>query len=108
MIFNLNFAKDIKELASKLMVGLSRLNFDDNFSAFRVQSVTIRANDYLTIENKLTFVPDTYIICNQIGNGLVTKYTPYIGDSKRNWDSKFLYMYNHGPEDVVVSIIFMR
>lgn len=108
MKFNLNFAKDIKDMASRLMTGLSKLSFDDNFDSFRVQSVTIRANDYVSIQNKLTFVPDTYIICNQIGNGIVTKYTPFIEGSTREWDYRSLYLYNNGPDDVTVSIIFMR
>ena len=98
MKFNLSFAKDIGDLASRLMQGLTKLNFDDNFSSFKEQGVIIKNGEYVSIQNKLTFIPDSYIIVNQKGHGGVT----------REWDNNVIYLKNNGPNDVEISIIFMR
>ena len=108
MKFNLSFAKDISDLASRLMRGLTKLNFDDNFSSFRVQSVIIKNGKYITIRNELTFIPESYIIVNQKGHGVVTKYSPVIGGITKEWDENFIYLYNNGPDEVEISVIFMR
>lgn len=108
MKFNLSFAKDIGDLASRLMQGLTKLNFDDNFSSFKEQGVIIKNGQYVSIQNKLTFVPDSYIIVNQKGHGVVTKYTPIIGGITKEWDANFIYLYNNGPDDVEINVIFMR
>ena len=106
MKFNLSFAKDIGDLASRLMQGLTKLNFDDNFSSFKEQGVIIKNGEFVTIQNKLTFVPESYIIVNQKGHGVVTKHTPIIGGSTREWDNDVVYLKNNGPNDVEISVIF--
>ena len=108
MKFNLSFAKDIGDLASRLMQGLTKLNFDDNFSSFKEQGVIIKNGEYVSIQNKLTFIPDSYIIVNQKGHGIVTKHTPIIAGVTQEWDANFVYLKNNGPNDVEISIIFMR
>ena len=108
MKFNLSFAKDIGDLASRLMQGLTKLNFDDNFSSFKEQGVIIKNGEFVTIQNKLTFVPESYIIVNQKGHGVVTKDTPIIEGITREWDNDVVYLKNNGPSDVEISVIFMR
>ena len=108
MKFNLNFVKDFKDLATRLMDGLGKLSLEDNFLSFKEQSVTIKSSEYVTIQNKLTFVPDSYIIVKQKGNGIITHHTPVIGGIVRQWDKNFLYLYNNGPDEVTIDIVFMR
>ena len=72
MKFNLTSAKNVIDLAKKLMAGLNKLTVQDNLDGFLVKDLVIPANQTVSVRNELTFVPGQYIITNQIGNGLVT------------------------------------
>lgn len=101
MKFNISGIKDISGLIRILLVGLSRLSLTDNFESFEVQDIEITSGSEITIQNKLTYIPSKYIILRQKGNGLVTQ-------SDKAWTFKDIYLFNNGPDNVTVSIIFMR
>jgi len=100
MKFNLGSAKDLKELAKKLMAGLTKLNFEDNVEHQLLEDKVIIAGSTVSIENKLTFIPSKYIIVSQEGNGLVTK--------TGTWTNKTMYLKNNGAQNVTISVLFMR
>ena len=100
MKFNLVTAKTVVDLVKQLKLGLRKLTLDDNLEGFTVQDLEIEANDDVTIQNKLTFVPKQYIITSQVGNGLVTK--------TGNWNEKYLFLINNGPDTVKVTVFFTR
>lgn len=109
MKFNLTSAKDLKDLAKKLMAGLSKLSIDDNIDGFLVKDLEIPAGEIATIQNKLTFIPTQYIITNQEGNALVTRLsTNTSATSDMVWNDKYLYLKNNGSTDVKISVFFMR
>ena len=100
MKFNLVSAKTVTDLVKQLKLGLRKLSFEDNLEGFTVKDLKIKANDDVTIQNKLTFVPKQYIITSQVGNGLVTK--------TGSWTQSQLYLKNNGNEEVTITIFFMR
>ena len=100
MKFNLASIKDLVDLVNKLSIGLRQLTFEDNMDSFSVQDLEITSGDIVTIRNKLTFIPNKYIITSQIGNGVVTK--------TGTWTKDFLYLKNNGPDLVTITVIFMR
>ena len=109
MKFNLTSAKDLKDLAKKLMTGLSKLSIENNIDGFLVKNIEIPAGQIVTVRNELTFVPTQYIITNQEGNALVTRVSTNTDDtSNMVWDSNFQYLKNNGSTDVKISVFFMR
>ena len=110
MKFNLTSAKNVIDLAKKLMAGLNKLTVQDNLDGFLVKDLVIPANQTVSVRNELTFVPGQYIITNQIGNGLVTRVSTDTPDTKDMvWNSKLLYLKNNSTTtDVTVSVFFMR
>lgn len=110
MKFNLTSSTDLKDLAKKLMAGLSKLTIENNVDGFLVKDLKIPANGVASIRNELTFVPTQYIITSQIGNGLITKVNTNSDDTKDMvWNSKLLYLKNNSTTtDVTVSVFFMR
>tara|TARA_A100001037_G_scaffold305615_1_gene346498 strand:+ start:3417 stop:3761 length:345 start_codon:yes stop_codon:yes gene_type:complete len=114
MKFNLSTAKDIKDFISKLTTGLGKLTFEDNMESFIVEDIEIRSGKTVTIRNELTFVPSKYIIVSQEGHGLVTKgkerSTNSSGSFARevDWNTQNVYLKNHGPNTVTLTVVFMR
>lgn len=100
MKFSLENIFDLKQLIRHLSAGFRRLDFIDNFESFEVILV-ISAGSELKFRNQLNFVPSRAILVKQKGNGLVTQ-----GDTP--WTKDFLYMKNHGAQEVTVTYIFMR
>jgi len=100
MKFNLASIKDLVDLVNKLSIGLRQLTFEDNMDSFSVQDLEITSGDIATIRNKLTFIPNKYIITSQIGYGVVTK--------TGTWTKDLLYLQNNGPDPVTITVIFMR
>jgi len=104
MKFNLASIQDVIDLVNKLSIGLRKLTFEDNMESFSSQDLEIPVwaadGDEVSIRNKLTFIPDKYIITAQTGNGIVAK--------TGTWNKDFLYLINYGPNPVVVTVIFMR
>lgn len=83
-----------------MAVGLRDLTFTDNFKSF-TETVEIPATSETRIRNKVSFIPDSYIIVKQSGNGLVTKSTT-------EWTNDYLYLYNNGGETVTIKVVFLR
>lgn len=112
MKFNLSTVSVLSSLTKALSDGLRKLSFDDNFESFTVEDVIITTYDdtdaesvqgtTAVIQNRLTFVPTKYIIVRQKGNGMVS-----IPDTNQ-WNSKELFLINYGPDDVTISVTFMR
>ena len=100
MKFSLENLFDFKQLLRHLSTGLERLDLDNNFEGFR-EELVIPAGSELRVRNQLNFIPSTYIIGYQEGNGLITA-------SGTPWDINFLYLRNHGAEEVTATIRFLR
>lgn len=105
MKFNISTSTGLQGLIRTLTAGLNKLTLQENFENFEVTDLVIPtivgSVDYITIRNELTFIPSKYIIVKQTGNGLVTA-------ADRFWTLKEIYMKNHGPDEVTVTIMFMR
>tara|TARA_B100000902_G_scaffold399965_1_gene474068 strand:- start:4565 stop:4879 length:315 start_codon:yes stop_codon:yes gene_type:complete len=104
MKFNLSISQNLKDLITKLNMGLGKITFEDNMESFKVENIEIRSGKTVTIRNELTFIPTKYIIVSQEGHGVVTR-------SKLDgvdWNINNVFLINHGPNDVTVTVIFMR
>ena len=99
MKFNIESLGSLKQLIRELSTGLYKLTLEDNFEGFDTTQV-ITSGSEAKIRNELKFIPTRYIITMQEGNGNVTK--------SNTWTSDFLYMTNHGPDSVTVTIRFLR
>jgi len=101
MKFSLDNLQNLKLALTELATGLTRLDFIDNFRSFEIE-VTIPANTEAKLRNRLTKIPERYIIVKQVGNALVTAGTT-------PWDINFIYMQNHSAVNAVtVKLIFME
>jgi len=99
MKFNLEKIREMGKLVRDLSIGLVNLNFNDNFEGFEKELV-IPATSELQIRNNLTFIPTSYIILSQEGNGLITK--------SNTWSKDFLYLTNNGSVEVTLKIVFLK
>ena len=89
-----------------LSVGLLKINFAENFESFRVDNLIIKNGQEVAIPNQLktkanNSIPVSRIIVRQLGNGLVT-------DGTTAWTTSLVYLFNNGPDDVTVSVIFFK
>lgn len=97
-----------------LSVGLLKMNFVENFESFRVDNLLIKNGEEVAIANQFkskanNLIPSSRIIVRQqatgaignTGNGLIT-------DGLTAWNSNLVYLYNQGPEDTIVSVIFFK
>jgi len=101
MIFGLEKLSNLKELVLTLAVGLNRLDFRENFESLEVKSLKIQSGQELSVRNSLNFIPSICIIVKKQGNGNITS-----GDTEDT--TTFLYLKNHGPDEAVVNVIWMR
>ena len=102
MRFALEAAKDLKDLARQLSVGLRKLTIEDNMEILKVKDVAMTANTEISIDNTLTFIPSQYILTSQTGNALITK-----GDT--SWTISTLYLKNNdSSNDATITVIFIR
>lgn len=101
MKFRISQVSDLPTLIRELANGLRKLTFTDNFNGFKATDIVIPATSEKEVRNTLKFIPNTYIILSQSGNGLVTKGTTA-------WDSNYLYLYNNGSVSVTITILFME
>ena len=99
MKFNINRIFDLSKLTKELSNGLTKLNFTDNFES-QTEEVVISATSTADIPNTLNFIPSSFIILMQEGNGLLTK--------EQDWTSSNLYIYNNGAVTVTAKIIFFK
>tara|TARA_Y100000593_G_scaffold86302_1_gene164755 strand:+ start:33 stop:341 length:309 start_codon:yes stop_codon:yes gene_type:complete len=102
MRFALEAARDLKDLARQLSIGLRKLTIEDNMEVLKIEDVSMTANTEVSIDNVLTFIPSQYIITSQTGNALITK-----GDT--SWTDSTLYLKNNdSSNDATITVIFMR
>lgn len=101
MRFSLQNIKNLTNLIQELAVGLTRLDFRNNFEGFEA-SVFIEANSVTRIRNELTFIPTRRIILRQ-DTGVI------VSDGLIPWTLSYLYLENHDPtEDVNLKVLFLR
>jgi len=83
-----------------LFSGLRRINFVDNFEQFEA-TVTMASGETVNIKNSLGYPVTKRIIVRQTGNGLVT-------DGTGVWNTDSVSLKNHGPDEVTVTVLFLR
>ena len=74
-----------------------KLNFDDNFSSFLAENITIMSGESVSIPNALQVTPNERYIVRQTGNGVITDGA---------WDINTLRLVNNGAVSVTVSVRF--
>lgn len=106
MKFNLGLQKSFKAIILELIMGLKRLDFNNNFESFEV-TVTVpdqteKSGDY-KIRNALDpAIPSKMLIMKQTGNALVTAGTA-------EWSQDYVYIRNHSTTiDTEVTVIFFK
>lgn len=105
---------DLWSWMKELSAGLVKLSFADNFESFRVDDLLIPNGTEVAIPNQFrlkanNIIPSSRIIVRQkptgaignVGNGFVT-------DGVTPWNATNVFLYNHGPEDTLVSVIFLK
>ncbi len=104
MKLNLTTAKDLRDLADKINSFISNLSLTDVLRGFK-EDLVIKGGETVSIRNKLTIVPKSYIILSQEGVGQVIK-----GRSPENkdWNNTNLYLKNSGTAEVKITVIFLR
>ena len=85
----------------ELTLGLTRLNFEDNFDSFET-TVTIAAGAEETIVNELDTIPTQRIIVRSDDGGRG------IADGPTDWTQNFLYLKNYGGTDGTVTVVFLK
>jgi hypothetical protein len=90
------FAVGMKDL----FAGLQRLTLTENFDSFEVE-VDIPTGTEVKVANRLKTQALRRLIVRQTGDGPIS-------DGSTPWTSEFLYLENHGADDVTASVIFMR
>jgi len=100
MKFNLDRIRDVATLAKELAIGLSKLDFTNNFQSFET-TVEIAATTEAKIDNELAFIPTRYIVVSQTDGGLITKGTT-------SWTNQSLYLYNNGASTATITVIFFK
>ena len=101
MKFSIESIRKLTNLIRELSVGLTKLDFMDNFEAFEVE-VTIPPATVLEIRNELDFIPSKRIIVKQDDEAAIS-------DSSTAWTLDFVYLENHDANNtVIVTVIFMR
>jgi hypothetical protein len=105
MKFNLSISQNLKDLITKLNMGLGKITFEDNMESFKVEDIEITSGSIVSIRNELTFIPTKYIIVSQEGHGVVTRSKDLEGT---DWNINNVYLINHGPDTVTITVIFMR
>lgn len=101
MKFNLSNIRQLPNLVKELIVGLNKLDFNNNFESFE-KEITIAPSTVAEIRNELTFIPNKRIIIKQ-------NVEAAISDSSTKWTNDFVYLENHnGSNTVILKVIFMR
>ena len=85
----------------ELYTGLSRLDLEENFNAFKV-SVTVPASSELAIRNQIgPDVPTGKIMLKDGSSSSVV-------DGDTDWNANFVYLKNTSGSDVDVTVVFLR
>jgi len=93
-------AEEFNAALKDLFSGLRRINFQDNFEQFEV-TVTMASGETANIKNSLGYPITKRIIIRQTGNGLIT-------DGTGVWNSESVSLMNNGPDQVTVTVLFLR
>jgi hypothetical protein len=103
--FDKYLGSDLFSWMTNIFTGLSKLTFQENFQSFTVTK-TIPALTEVAIPNGFLnqapgAIPTQRIITRQtVANTVV--------DGPTAWNANFVYLYNYGPLDVVVTVTFFR
>lgn len=86
--------------------GILKITFTENFESFEVDNLLIKNGQEVLIPNQLktaanNSIPSSRIIVRQSGNGFVT-------DGPTKWTSDAVYLFNNGPSDTTINVIFFR
>ena len=106
MKLNLGLQKSFKAIILELIMGLKRLDFNNNFESFEV-TVTVPdqtevSGDYKIRNQMDPAIPSKMLIMKQTGNALVTAGTT-------SWSQDYVYIRNHSTTiDAVVTIVFFK
>ena len=97
---------DLFSWMKDLQVGLQKLSFKENFDSFLVEGIVIPINVEVSIPNQLknksqNMIPSSRMIVRQQGYGIVT-------DGPTPWSENILYLFNNGPQDTTINVIFFK
>lgn len=97
---------DLWSWMRELTLGMTKINFDENFQSFTVKDVSIPAGQEVKISNQFKnrypgTVPSGRIIIRQKGNANII-------DGETPWNSNSVYLRNPSTNNAVVSVIFIR
>ena len=91
---------DLSSLFKDLFVGLTKLNFSDNFDSFET-TVKLEVGTEVKISNTLgKATPSKFIVTRNEKTSIITQGTA--------WNSQSVSVINKGPVDTKATIVFMR
>jgi hypothetical protein len=92
--------RELSVATKDLFHGLTRLSLTENFPSFEV-TTAIPSGTEVRIENRLATASLRRLIVRQSGDGPIS-------DGSTAWTKDFVYLENHGADDVTATVIFMR
>jgi len=97
---------DLWSWLRELSTGLLKIDFQDNFQAFIVENVSIKAGQEVPISNQFQtsypgVIPSGRIITRQKGDANIID-----GDSA--WTATQLYLKNPSANDATISVLFFK
>lgn len=97
---------DLWSWLRELFTGIQKINFEDNFTSFTVENLTIKAGVEIAIPNNFRSItaggiPSGRIITRQRGDANII-------DGIKPWTPETVYLLNPSVNDVVISVIFFK
>jgi len=90
----------LSSLFKDLFVGLTKLNFADNFDSFET-TVKLEVGIEVKITNKLgKAIPSKFIVTRNEKNSVIIQ--------DKAWNSESVSLINKGPIDTKATVVFMR
>ncbi|MAV64748.1 MAG: hypothetical protein CMG00_06110 [Candidatus Marinimicrobia bacterium] len=116
MKFSLENINDVSRLIDELSSGLTKLTLNENIEGMLVKRHKFPNQTVTRIRHDLDFIPTTYLILSQEGNGLLTMAhelldgtsDSYPVKGKYEWTKEYVYIQNHSTNNVRATILFMR
>ena len=101
---------DLTSILRDLKKGLTRIDFNDNFSSFTKEVVDLPAGDTIKIRNQLRegksfLVPSSYIIVRR-KEGAESIVDIDEGDEK--WTAESVFLKNTGASSATFTVLFLR
>lgn len=94
---------DLQIFLSNLIIGLTKLQIDDNFNGWVEKDITIKANSELEIINRLGEAV-SYKIILRGGDG-----AQFITDGEEPWTIEKVYLKNQAPTDMSgLTVVFLK